>query len=142
MADDNTINTIATNMHSINLRLESLESAFSAIRDNLPTEPIKYFSFPKWLVHLERSYAAPVMVNTLQQEEEYRAKGYVAKFNETSTEEDFFVTKVYQRVKKQLDLYLQQQREIMKQNTRLQEQINSIHDYIAELIEDKNEDEN
>jgi hypothetical protein len=139
MADDNIINTIATNIHSINLRLDRLESAFSAIRDNLPAEPIKYFSFPKWLVHLESSYD-PVMVNTLQQEEEYRAKGYVTKFDEISTEEDFFVTKVFQRVKKQLDLYLHQQREIMKQNTRLQEQINSIYDYIAELIEDKNED--
>lgn len=120
-------------------RVLRLEELFSAIRDNLPSEPIKYFTFPKWLHHPsgERDKFPDVMVNTLQQEEEYKAKGYSTKVDDA---EDFFVTKVSQRVEKLLRGFIMQSKLLHEEMDALSSKVNEFYEFLAEYKEDKDEE--
>ena len=56
-----------------------LEAKVSYVLNSMPQKPIMSLPFPKWLTHPEgtKTRFCPVVVHTVGQEEEYKAKGYV-----------------------------------------------------------------
>ncbi len=115
-------------------RIEGLEAFVSGIRDRLPGEPLKYLSFPKWLYHPSHdgNRYPPVMVNTLEQEAQYRASGYDVKHEDGG--EDFFVTKVSERLAKLIATLHRQHAELHLANTRFEARVIALSKRI-DLIE-------
>jgi hypothetical protein len=94
-------------------KLAHFEATFSYVRALVPKGPVEFQEYPMWLEHpqsaVERAggfYTAeicklpPVLVNTLEQEEEYRAKGYERPGSSSSG--DFMLAKASESLQKEI----------------------------------------
>ena len=128
---------LSVNIAALLERMERLEVTLGAIADRLPGEPVRYLSFPKWLCHpqADGTRLADVMVNTYEQEQEYRAKGYSGKIQE-GQEEDYFVTKVAERLAKLIRQFHFEHHELLEKVRHLDERIDMFYAYLGKETEE------
>jgi hypothetical protein len=114
-------------LSEIDQKLQRFEATFSYMRALLPKGPVEFKNYPVWLEH-PTAALPPVMVYTLDQEEEHVSRGYARPGMNSAG--DFMLSKASQFLRDEIAAFNQKYAAAMRRFERLE---NLVHDLVRRV---------